>query len=60
MDIHEQIAVRMAQERMEDAVRATEQRRAVHSASVRQSTRVSLGRLGRELAKAFVRNVPDC
>lgn len=43
MYIHEQLALRMAQERIEDAVRAAEQMRAIHSARARQSARVRLG-----------------
>jgi hypothetical protein len=41
--IHEQIAMRMAQERMENAVRAAEQTRALRSARGRQLARVRLG-----------------
>jgi len=44
MDIHEQLAVRMAKERIEDAVRAVEQLRAIRFARARRSTRVRLGR----------------
>lgn len=54
MDIHEQLALRMAQERIEEAVRAAEQMRAVRSARARRSARVRLGsalvRLGHWMA----------
>ena len=43
MEIDEQIALRMAQERIEDALRAAEQRRALRSARGRSSARVRLG-----------------
>ncbi|HSB69045.1 MAG TPA: hypothetical protein VLT62_06920 [Candidatus Methylomirabilis sp.] len=43
MGIHEQIALRMAQERIEDAVRAAEQMRAIRSARSRRSARDVLG-----------------
>ena len=59
VDIHEQIAVWMAQERTEDAGCAPEQMRAIPAVRVGQSTRVRLGGLRRELAKASVRNVPS-
>ncbi len=43
MDIHEQIASRMAKERIEGAVRAAEQMRAVRAARARHAVRVRLG-----------------
>jgi hypothetical protein len=54
MDIFEQITLRMAKERIEDAVREAEQMRALHSARARHSAQVRLGsalaRLGRWMA----------
>lgn len=54
MDLDEQIALRMAQERIEEAVHAAEQRRALRSARARSSVRIRLGsalmRLGHWLA----------
>jgi hypothetical protein len=51
MHIHEQVVLRMARDRMEDAVRAAEQVRAIRSAFAPRSARVRLGsalvRLGR-------------
>jgi hypothetical protein len=44
MDIHEQLAFRMAKERVEDAVRAAEQMRAIRFARARRSARIRLGR----------------
>ena len=43
MHIHENVAFRMAQERIEDAVRAAEQMRAIRSARAPRSPRVRLG-----------------
>ncbi len=44
MDIHEHIALRIAKERMEDAVRSAEQMRALRLARARTSARIRLGR----------------
>jgi len=43
MDIDEQIALRMARERIDEALRAAEQRRALRSGQARRSARVLLG-----------------
>ena len=43
MHIHESVALRMAQERIEDAVRAAEQMRTIRSARAPRSARVRLG-----------------
>jgi len=43
MDLDEQIALRMAQERIAEAVHAAEQRRAFRSARAHSSTRVRVG-----------------
>jgi hypothetical protein len=44
MYIHEQIALRIAKDRIEEAVRAAEQRRAIRLAGSRTPARVRLGR----------------
>jgi hypothetical protein len=43
MYMDEQIVLRMARERVEEAVRAAEQRRALRTGQARRSTRVRLG-----------------
>jgi hypothetical protein len=43
MDLNEQIAMRMAKERIEDAVRAAEQMRAIRLGRARRSARFRLG-----------------
>ena len=43
MDILEQLAVRMAKERIERAVRTADQMRAVRAARARRSARIRLG-----------------
>jgi len=43
MDVHELLVLQMAQERIENAVRAAQQRRAVCPGQVRRSARVRLG-----------------
>ena len=57
MDIYEQLAVRMAKERIEDAVREAERMRALRAACAQPSARVRLGsvlaRLGRWLAGQY-------
>jgi hypothetical protein len=55
MDIHEQIAFQLAKERMEDALRDAQERRAIRLARPRRSARVRLGsalvRLGHWIAR---------
>jgi hypothetical protein len=43
MDIHEQVALRMAREWIEDAVRAAEAMPAIRSTRARQTARVRVG-----------------
>lgn len=43
MDIHEHLALQIAKERIDDAVREAEQLRALHSDPARRSVRVRLG-----------------
>jgi len=43
MDLDEQIALRMARERIEEAVHAAEQRRALRAGRARSSPRARLG-----------------
>jgi len=45
MDIHEHIALRIAKERLEDAVRSAEQMRALRLTRARTSARIRLGRV---------------
>jgi hypothetical protein len=44
MYIHEQIALQMAKDRIEEAARAAEQQRAIRLTGARMSARVRLGR----------------
>jgi len=54
MDLHEQLALQMAKERIEDAVREAQRMQAIGFNGVRRSARVRLGnalvRLGRWMA----------